>query len=83
MTEKALLGTWRIVEMDLWDSEARPPWAGVHRIRPGNTGKFRFIAVQGSRDVRQTYAEGTNRVEFTLEGDDEGDGIDQLGSGHG
>lgn len=74
MTKKALLGRWRIVEMDLLDSEAIDLFGPAFiEFAPDNTGKFRFIAVQGSMDVRQRYGEGTNRVEFTGEGDDEGD----------
>jgi hypothetical protein len=43
-----LTGAWRIVEMDLWDSEA------IDLLGPGfiqfgadRSGQFRFIAVQG------------------------------------
>jgi len=70
----SLVGRWRIAEMDLWDLEA------IDLIGPAfiefgqdRTGHFRFIAVEGWLDCRAGRVQGHPRVEFTWEGDDEGD----------
>jgi uncharacterized protein YndB with AHSA1/START domain len=74
MTAKGLLGRWRIVEMELWNPEAIDLLGPAFiEFAPDNTGTFRFIAVQGSMDVRQVGGEGPHRVEFTWEGDDDGE----------
>ncbi|MGQ0668145.1 MAG: hypothetical protein ACT4PO_00470 [Actinomycetota bacterium] len=70
----SLTGTWRIVEMDLWDLEA------IDLLGPGfiqfgkdRTGHFRFIAVEGWMDYRHGQRDGRPCVEFTWDGDDDGD----------
>ena len=70
----SLVGRWRIAEMDLWDLE------DIDLIGPAfivfghdRTGHFRFIAVEGWMDCRPGPTEEHSRVEFTWEGDDEGD----------
>jgi hypothetical protein len=75
-----LTGRWRIVEMDLWDREA------IDLLEPGfiefaedGTGQFGFIAVRGWMDCRPTERDGRTGVEFSWDGDDDGDQI----SGHG
>jgi hypothetical protein len=69
-----VLGSWRIVEMDLWDLEAID-LLGPALIEFGSegTGRFRFIAVQGSMDRRVGRRDGRPCVEFTWEGDDDGE----------
>lgn len=69
-----LRGTWRITEMQLWDQEA------IELIGPAfiefgkdQTGKFRFIAVEGWMDCRHGQRDGRPWVEFTWDGHDEGD----------
>ncbi len=70
----SVTGAWRIVEMDLWDSEA------IDLLGPGfiqfgadQTGHFRFIAVEGWMDCRNGRRDGRPCVEFTWEGNDESD----------
>ena len=73
-------GRWRIVEMDLWDVEA------IHLVGPAfiefgrdGMGGFRFIAVKGWMDVRQGQRDGRAAVEFSWDGDDEGDPVSGRG----
>jgi hypothetical protein len=55
--EQPFLGSWRIVEMELWESDdldlVRP--ACVRFNRDG-TGEFQFMAVQGAMDCRVARA---------------------------
>jgi hypothetical protein len=69
-TPKKFLGTWRIVETEMWDRDALDLVVPAHLdfIADG-LGHFRMIAVEGGLDCR---FEG-NRVEFSWIGDDEGD----------
>jgi hypothetical protein len=74
MTRRRLIGRWRIVEMDLWDRDAldlvEPAYIEFDdRAR----GCFGFIAVEGDLDCRHADVDGRARVDFTWEGDDEGD----------
>ncbi|GAB2883543.1 hypothetical protein GCM10022245_18740 [Streptomyces mayteni] len=71
-----LIGRWRIVEMDVWDRDA------IDLVGPGfiefaddGTGQFGFIAVRGWMDCRTAERDGRNRVEFSWEGEDEGDQV--------
>lgn len=67
-------GSWRIVEMDLWDADAIDLLGPAFiEIDKGATGSFRFIAVQGFLDCRFSQRGEHPTVEFTWEGDDEGD----------
>ncbi|QKV72062.1 hypothetical protein HUT13_09355 [Streptomyces harbinensis] len=70
----SLTGRWRIVEMDVWDREA------IDLVGPGfiefaddGTGQFGFIAVRGWMDCRTTERDSRTVVEFSWEGEDEGD----------
>ncbi len=72
----SLTGTWRIVEMDLWDRE------DIDLIGPGfiefskdRAGQFRFIAVEGWMDCHPRQHDGRPCVEFTWDGNDEGDHV--------
>ncbi len=69
-----MLGKWCIVEMDLWDLDALELMGpGFIELNEGGTGSFRFLAVEGSMDVRSP-AEGTVRdAEFSFDGVDECD----------
>lgn len=76
----SLIGTWRIVEMDLWDLKA------IDLVGPGfiefaedRTGRFGFIAVEGWMDCRHGERDGHPSVEFTWEGDDDGDHVSGRG----
>jgi len=69
-----LIGRWRIVEMDLWDRDA------LDLVQPAyiefddcGRGRFGFIAVEGDLDCRYAEVDGRARLDFTWEGDNEGD----------
>ena len=66
--------------MDLWDHDA------LDLVQPAcfefdehGRGRFGFIAVEGDLDCRYADLDGRARMDFTWEGDDEGDAR----SGHG
>jgi len=74
MARRRVVGLWRIVEMGLWDREAIDLVGPAYiEIKPDGQGSFRFIAVEGFLDCRHGEIDGHPRVEFTWEGDDEGD----------
>jgi hypothetical protein len=67
-------GRWRIVEMELWDREAIDlVGPGFIEIRSDGTGSLRFIAVEGWMDIREVARAGLPGIEFSWEGNDEGD----------
>ncbi|BCB75189.1 hypothetical protein GCM10022251_34530 [Phytohabitans flavus] len=69
-----LTGRWRIVSMDLWDSDTIDLTEPAYIEFDGDqTGRFGFIAVEGWMDCRQATRDGKTCVEFTWEGNDEGD----------
>ncbi len=75
-----LNGRWRIVEMDLWDQEA------IDLVEPGfiefagdGTGELGFIAVRGWMDCRLGERGGRASVEFSWQGDGEGDEVSGRG----
>jgi len=68
------VGTWRIVEMELWDQEAFDLVGPAHfTFDKDGGGSFRFIAVEGDMDCRFTEKDGKPRADFTWEGQDECD----------
>ncbi len=76
----SMTGRWRILEMDLWDLEA------IDLVGPGfiefgadDTGGFGFIVVRGWMDCRHGERDGRPYVEFTWEGEDEGDQVSGRG----
>jgi uncharacterized protein YndB with AHSA1/START domain len=74
MARRSLIGRWRILEMDLWDRDALDLVAPAYvEFGPNGWGSFGFIAVKGALDGRYADVDGRARVEFTWEGDDEGD----------
>ena len=69
-----IAGTWRIAEMDLWDRDAIDLVGPAFiRFNADGTGDFRFIAVDGYLDCRDAKRREPPRVDFTWEGNDEGD----------
>jgi hypothetical protein len=63
-----------IVEMDLWDRDATDHVGPAFiELSADGTGRFRFIAVDGYLDCRYAERGDLPRVEFTWEGNDEGD----------
>lgn len=70
----SLAGRWRIVAMELWDTDA------IDLVGPGfiefdrrRSGQFGFIAVEGQLDCRDVVRDGRPGVEFTWEGMDDAD----------
>ena len=73
-TVTAIVGRWRIIEMDLWaqeDVDLVTP--GFIEFEPDHMGSLGFIAVQAGIDWRDTPRNGCPGVEFSWEGFDEGD----------
>jgi len=77
---RRLTGRWRIVQMDMWDRDA------IDLVEPGfiefagdGTGQFGFIAVRGWMDCRTTERDGRTTVEFSWDGDDDGDQVSGRG----
>jgi hypothetical protein len=70
----ALVGRWRIVEMDLWDEEDVDLVApGFIEFGPNHRGSLGFVAVQGGVDWRETSRDGRSGLEFSWEGFDDSD----------
>ncbi|MGH7812587.1 MAG: hypothetical protein ACREQI_01095 [Candidatus Binataceae bacterium] len=68
------LGSWRIVEMELWErADIDLMGRGYIRFDRNGTGEFRFIAVQGGMDCRFAERDGRPIVEFSWNGYDEMD----------
>ena len=75
-----VVGTWRIVEMDLWDIDAIDLMEPAFFAFEGDgDGGLQFVAVQGQLDWRTSAQGQADRVEFTWEGDDEGDRVSGRG----
>ena len=71
---RALTGTWRIVDMELWDADVLDLLGPAFiEFDADGQGSFRFVAVCGSMDVRFEDHEGTPRVDFSWEGEDDGE----------
>lgn len=69
-----LFGRWRITDMDLWDQEAIDlVGTAFIQFSAGQSGQFRFIAVEGWMDCRHQRREGRPFVEFTWDGSDDCD----------
>ena len=66
--------------MDLWDVDAIELMGPAFiDFEASGGGQFRFIAVEGLIDWRPRVGGGHGRVEFTWEGDDEGDRVSGRG----
>ena len=73
-TDPAVLGTWRITEMELWDRDAFELLGAAHLTFEASAfGHFRFIAVEGDMDCRFSERDGRPLVEFSWIGADEND----------
>ena len=72
-----LLGKWRIVEMELWDTDfldlVEPAYVA---FRADGGGEFVFGAVHGDLDCRY----GRDGVSFTWQGSDEMDAVSGSGT---
>ena len=57
--EKAVLGTWRITGMEVWDADYFDMEAPAHiTVRSDLTGEFQFGLVQGDLDARVSSGRG-------------------------
>ena len=75
--QKAVLGTWRITGMEVWDADYFDMEAPAHiTIHSGLTGELQFGLVQGDLDARLS---GVARVEFSWSGADENDPMSRRG----
>lgn len=75
-----VVGTWRIVEMDLWDLDAIELLGpALLEFNAGGTGSFGFIAVEGYVDWKLAAGRASERIEFSWEGNDEGDPVSGRG----
>ncbi len=73
-TAQAFAGTWRIVEMEVWDEDAFDLLGPAHfTFGKNGLGNFRFIAVEGDLDCRFGERDGKALVEFSWSGYDEND----------
>ena len=73
-TEKAVLGTWRITGMEVWDADYFDMDAPAHiTLRDDLTGALQFGQVQGDIDARVSSVDGVARGEFSWSGADEND----------
>lgn len=71
---KAVLGTWRITGMEVWDADYFDMEAPAHlTLRADLTGDFQFGLVQGDLDARVSSVDGVARVEFSWSGTNEND----------
>jgi hypothetical protein len=67
----SLSGRWRIVETELWDSDALNLVAPAFiEFGEDGLGSFGFIAVQGELDCREVTRDSRPGVEFSWEGND-------------
>ena len=74
-----LVGTWQIIEMDSWDLDAIELLGpALLELKANGTGSFGFIAVEGYIDWKPATG-GSERVEFSWEGNDEGDPVSGRG----
>lgn len=66
--------------MDMWDQEAIDLVApGFIEFGTNRIGEFGFIAVRGQMDCRQGERGERDRVEFSWQGDDDGDEVSGRG----
>jgi hypothetical protein len=74
------IGTWSIIEMEVWDQEfVNMDVPGHFTFEKDGLGFFQFGMVQGELDCRVETGDRGARIEFSWEGQDETD----PGSGRG
>ncbi len=72
--KQPFLGSWRIVEMELWARDDLDLVGPAHiRFNRNGTGEFQFMAVQGEMDCRFGERDGSPIVEFSWYGSEEMD----------
>ena len=74
--QKDFVGRWSIVEMELWDREALDLVApAILSIDKNRQGRLSFIAVEADFDYRVIERDGLPGIEFSFQGNDEGDEV--------
>jgi len=72
--KKAYVGKWRIQEMDAWDKDFIDMIVPGHLIiEKDGTGFFQFGTVEGEIDCRIEKVYDKERIDFSWEGEEEGD----------
>ncbi len=67
-------GTWRIVTMEVWDKDYLDIEVPAYiTFAADQMGEFQFGTVRGWIDYRMTERDGRPSVEFSWEGESEGD----------
>ena len=80
MKRNVAIGTWRIVDMEMWDRDALDLVEPAHIIfEPDGMGSLVFIAIMAGVDYRVLDRDGQPSVEFSWEGFSEGDRISGRG----
>ncbi|MFQ5923677.1 MAG: hypothetical protein ACE5M4_12620 [Anaerolineales bacterium] len=72
--QKQFLGTWRLVETEMWDSDALDLLGPAHiTFGTNQLGEIQLIAIQGSIDYRASERDSKPYVEFSWSGFDDND----------
>jgi hypothetical protein len=71
-----VLGVWRITETEVWAPDALDLMGPARlTLRPGGLGEIAFIAIRADVDYRVSTLQGHELIEFTWQGEEEGDEI--------
>jgi hypothetical protein len=77
---RPFIGEWRIVDMNQWDREDLDLLGPAHlTLDRRGQGTMRFMAIEASVDYRPGVRDGLPAVEFSFDGNDEGDRISGRG----
>jgi hypothetical protein len=77
---RPFIGEWRIIDMELWDREDLDLLGPAHlTLDRSGQGSMRFLAIEASMDYRPGERDGLPAVEFSFDGNDEGDRISGRG----
>jgi hypothetical protein len=72
--KEAYVGKWDIIEMELWDKEYIDLVVPGHlTIEKDGTGFMQFGVVEVEVDCRHELINGSERLDFSFEGSEEGD----------
>ena len=75
-SSKDFIGTWRIVETELWDPKALDLVVpATLTIGKDSQGRIAFIAFEAHIDYRLAVRDGQPAIEFSFHGFDEGDEV--------
>lgn len=78
--EKAVIGHWRITEMEAWDADYFDMEVPAYlTIRKDLTGEFQFGLVQAQLDGKIESANASSRLAFSWSGFDENDPVNGRG----